>query len=459
MAEKKKLTLQQKLDKKKYKIPSRVINKLYHVIGQRFLARPYNAHYKIIDDINDCKGPCFLIYNHLSRRDHLFFSQAAYPRRINILAGYNEFFRKSFHTVFNLMNVIPKKNFCNDLPSMKAISSIIKKGGCVCFSPEGMSSIYGHNQPIVAGTGHFFKHFKVPVYMLKIRGSYLTSNKVCIDDRHGKVEAELFKLFSPEDFLVMTDEEVGDKINEVMRHDDYDWNKTARIKYDSHGKICTRLNDICYKCPKCGAELKMTAHDDRIECEVCGNGAKMNDFYDFLPYNETCIIPVSPSKWVDWERIQVINEIRENPDLSFSANVKVGYLPPYRLIKKTTTSEPCGEGKITVDKNGIHFVGTKLGKEWSFDLSYKTVYSLVIVNDLTYFSLYINGEYHDFTPDTPCVGKILLLVEEFHRYTYNVWKNFKWDEFMYDKAKSQSFLSDNLAPYILPQEATKKDKS
>lgn len=427
----KKLTLQQKLDRVKFKKPSRFITLLYHWLCKLVLEKPYDLKLNVVDDIRKCKGPCFLVYNHLSRADHVFFSKVSYPRQINILAGHNEQFRNAFHQVFRLMKVIPKKNFTSDIPSIKAMTKIIKLGGCVCFSPEGMSSIYGTNQPVVPGTAHFFKHFNIPVYFLKLSGSYLTSNKICIDIRPGKVEAELKVLFTPEQLQQMTEEEIDLKINEAFRHDDYEWNKTARSEYKSNGKICTRLNDICYQCPKCGGIMTMKAENDYIECTSCGNGAKMNDYYDFIPYNESCVIPESPSKWVAWERMNVIKEIREKPDFSFKTNVKVGYLPPYKLVPKKQTSELCGEGVITVDHEGIHFTGEKLGKPWTWDLSYKTVYSLVIVNDLTYFSFYINGEYHDFFPDTQCVGRLLLIVEEMHRYHYNVWKNFPWNDYMY----------------------------
>ena len=49
----------------------------------------------------------------------------------------------------------------------------------------------------------------------------------------------------------------------------------------------------------------------------------MDDYYEFHPY-EGSIIPESPSKWVLWEREQVIKEIRENPEFSFSEKVKIG---------------------------------------------------------------------------------------------------------------------------------------
>ena len=110
----------------------------------------------------------------------------------------------------------------------------------------------------------------------------------------------------------------------------------------------------------------------------------------------------------------------------------LGYLPPHKYVKKMKTSEVCGEGTITIDHRGIHFDGVKLGEPFSFDLKYSTVYSLIIMTSTAQFSLYIDGEFHDFIPDRRSVGKMLLTVEEMHRYHFNTWKNFPWNDWMYE---------------------------
>lgn len=428
-------TLQEKLAKRKYNLPPRPFLFLYRVIISGFVAPKYRPHYTIKDNINDCKGPCFVIWNHLSRLDHAFVMEATYPRRINILAGYNEFFRSHLHLVFRLMNIIPKKNYADDMCSVRAMNNIIKKGGCIAFSPEGMSSIYGQNQPIVPGTGRFLQFYHIPVYFVKLAGSYLTSTKVCLDERQGRVEAELSLLLTSEQLQSMTPEQIEDTINEAFRHDDYEWNKEKHIKWKTDGRICEKLNDICYKCPKCGAELDMTAEKDYIKCNKCGNGAKMNDYYEFEPFDKDCVIPEFPTKWVEYERQEIIREIRENPNYSFSEKVKVGNLPTDHYIKHLGTSEPCGEGVLTIDHSGMHFDGTKQGEAWHFDLPYSVLYSLPIVTDTSYFSLYIDREYYDFFPERQSVGKMLVLTEEMHRLHENLWKNFKWYDYMYEDKK------------------------
>jgi len=86
---------------------------------------------------------------------------------------------------------------------------------------------------------------------------------------------------------------------------------------------------------------------------------------------------------------------------------------------------------LRVDHDGIHFKGMKDGNEFKFDLSYEIYYSLVIVTDVTFLSLYVNGEYLEFYPSKPVVGKMLLVTEEMHRLHVNKWKNLSQFDYMY----------------------------
>ncbi len=434
MAKKEKLTLQQQLAKKQFHQPNGFLyGFLAKVLINPILAPKFHPHVVRKDDINDCKGPCFLIYNHQSRSDYLWLVKGTYPRKLNFVTGHNEFFRKKFDGIFKILQNIPKKNFTNDFTSMRGMNQIIKSGGCVCFAPEGMSSIYGHNQPVVTGTGRFFKFYNIPVYLGKIKGGYLTNHKVCLDDRLGRVECEISLCLTPEMMKTMTNEEVENYINKVLWQDDYEWQKEQHIKWKTGGNICSHLHDICYKCPKCGEELQMISEKNYIRCNKCGNGAHMNDYYEWEPFDDSCVLKESPSKWVDWERCETIKEIRENPNYSFSEEVEIGELPKYKLIKgKDATSVKCGKGVITVDHQGIHFKGEKHGESFSHDWSYELVPTLCMSTTAEFFALYINGEYYDFFPKRPSTGKILLLVEEMHRLHVNTWKNFPWMDYMYE---------------------------
>ena len=430
---KKQRNLKVELTKRKYKIPNPFVYFIYYVVGKtHLLGAKYRPHLDVIDSPKDCKTGCFLIWNHQSRRDHTFLCTAAWPRRLSIVCEYNSFFRAHLHWPFKMNRTLPKKVFCNDIPGIRAIRDILKQGGCVAFSPEGTSSIFGDNQPIVPGTGRFLQAFGVPIYTMALQGSYLTNNKICSDDRLGEVYGQMRLLFTPEDLKNMTPEEIEDKINLEFHHDDYEWNKIHHIKYESHGTICTNLQDMCYKCPRCGTEFEMEAQGNYIKCLHCGNMATMDDYYDFHPENDECVFPDTPSHWAHQERLAIIDEIRKDPNYSFSIHCKLGTLPDDHYVSKEVTSEIVGEGIYTIDHKGVHFRGTKNGEEFNFDLDYKQVWTYPMTVDLTIFSLYIKEEYHDFYPDRRVVGKLLMLTEEMHRLHVNKWKNFPWFDYMYE---------------------------
>ncbi len=431
---KEKPTLQEKLAKRKYKIPNPVIFGLYRFIMGNLVMPKYKPEIRVIDDINDCDGPCFLVWNHLSRIDHAYLMKAAYPRRINIVAGYVEFFRSHLAAVFRLNQILPKKNFATDLRGMKAMDQILKQGGCVCFSPEGMSSIYGTNQPIVAGTGRFLKHYGVPVYFMEMRGQYLTSTKICLDERYGKTYGELKILFTKEDLERLSADEIEEKMNLAFRHDEYAWQKEQRIRWKRKkgAGMCKQLDTMLYRCPRCGAEMTVRADGDRIFCEACGNGATMDEYYEFHPFDETSVIPESPSKWVELQRVQMIRAIRKDPAFSVSEEVDFGIVPTDHLMKHQQCAELAGSGVFTVDHEGLHYRGTRLGAEFSVDWSYRQIFSLTIETDTTRFALYLDGEFVEFYPKRPSVGRLILATEEMHRLHVNTWKNFPWNDWMYE---------------------------
>lgn len=430
---KNKKTIAEKLAERQVKIPSKIWWAGYTFLSRLPVFAPkYHPTFNVVDDINEEKGPCFIIWNHLSRRDYLFIKRIVEPKKFNMLAGYPEFFKGHLRPLFNKVEVIPKKEFVQDLVSVKLMNKIIKMGGTISFAPEGTSSIYGCNQPIVPGTGRFLQFYRIPVYFMKLEGAYLSSHKTCTDDHPGKVNASLMKLFSGEDLVKLTPQEIEDKINECFRHDDYAWNKEKRIKFKTKGKGAVNMSSMAYKCPKCGKEMVMRDDNNILYCSECGNGCTINDYYDFVPFNDNCVIPESLSKWVELERRDLILNIRKDKNYSFEFKCEIAELPKYKLMRHNKPAVKCGSGTFRIDHDGIHFSGIRNGKEYKFDLSYNVYYTLIIEEATDIFALFVNDEYIVFYPeDVRCVGKALILTEEMHRLHVNTWKNFTWNNHLY----------------------------
>lgn len=418
----KKPGLREKLRARKIGRPPLVPYLALGYIWKLLFEKKLNVRYDYKIDLKDYrKGPYIVVSNHASRLDYIYTGCAFLPYRLNYVAGYNEFFRSHLAFIFRMLQIIPKKNFTPDLYTIKEMHRIIDGGGRVIIFPEGMSSIGGGNQPCAIGSGKMLKHFGVPVLVTKISGGYLTNTKYCLDERHGKVEVVIDKLFEPEELEKMTEEEIEDRLHKAIRNDDYAWNKAARVKFDGKGRMAHNMHHLLYWCPKCGAEFAMSGSGDVIKCRACGNGATVNDYYDLIPLDDTCVIPETPKVWFDLERKKEYGELLKD-GYELRENVKLGVLPGFEFLKDKKTSEIVGAGQLRLDRQGLHYDGTRDGGHFEIHMPPALLPTYGMCTDVTFFSTYYRDEYFEFIPERESTAKWLLATEENHRLSGGKWR-------------------------------------
>lgn len=417
-----KLTLAQKLEKRKAKSPPIIIYPILKAVVLETLAKKWNTEFEFKVDTKKIKGPFVAVFNHASRNDYVFTALAFPKHRLNFIAGYNEFFRSHLQFIFSLANVIPKRNFVPDLHTIMEATRVIRKGGVICFSPEGMNSISGANQPVALGTGKFLKHLKVPVYFVKIQGGYLMGPKYCLDDRIGKVKVTTDALFSVEQLNEMSPDQIEEKLNEVFTHDDYEYNLKEQIEYKCD-EMAKNMHTYLYRCPKCGKEFTMRSKGNDLYCEECGNGVTLDQKYNLHPLTPDSVFPTTPKRWYDWQRQMIYREIKNNPDFCLTEKVKLGCLPDYEYLTDYKTSEIVGEGTITISRKGFDYVGTKKGEPFTFHLTTDELPTYGMCTDMTRFYTFYNKEFCEFYPERESVAKWFLVTEELHRIKGGKWKN------------------------------------
>ena len=424
--DKKSLSNEEILYLRKIKNPPKFIYNVLGNVWKILFMKKYGVKVTYKQDPREEKGAHLFISNHASRNDYIFTGVPLLPNTYNFVAGYNEFYRSHLRGVFNLLQVIPKKNFTPDIYTLKEVSRVIKNGGNIVLFPEGMSSIAGMNQPVAVGTGKFIKHFKLPVYYSVIKGGYLSFPKYTTSEFPGRVEVVIDKMFTPEEIDKLSPEEIEDIINKKIYHDDYKWNKLYKHTYKTGGKAAEGLSDILFWCPKCGNQHSMVSKGNTIWCTECANGATVDDTYALTPLDENSVIPSTQSEWFKQEREVIKKEVlKEN--FSFTANVKLGTLPNKKLLKNCKTSEITGEGTVTIDKVGLTFNGIDKGAPLSFTIPSSELPTYGMCTDVSRFYTFYKGKFYEFYPETRCVEKILLLTEELHRHNGGKWKDFKFE--------------------------------
>lgn len=423
-----KLTEQEKLEARHLKPVPRLPYHFMALLSKALYAKKCGVSFKYNVDLAPYRGkPYVVVANHASRLDHAFTAPAFYPDTMNFVVGYNEFFRSHLAGLMRTMQVVPKKNFTPQPYSIRQIIRIIKQGGRIMIMPEGMSSISGANQPVALGSGKLLKLLGVPVFCTKISGGYLTSTKYCLDERPGRVEVDVDLLFTPEQLRDMSAEELQHGLNAKLWHDDYKWNKTARVKFAGHGSMAKNIHQLLFWCPKCGAELQMEDSGDTIRCKSCGNSATFNEYCDLVPDNADCVIPDTPRVWFDMQRAHM-RECVSREGYTLSEHVKLGVLPKYGYLKNQETSIVVGDGVLTLDRAGLHFDGTKNGEKYGFFVPIHQLPTYGMCTDVSRFYTFVDGEFTEFYPDGDTAEKWMMATEEMHRVTGGPWQDFTPEE-------------------------------
>ena len=418
-----KLTEQEKLEKRALKpVNKTAFRALVHVANALF-KKKYGVNFTYADDIKPYLGKSYVVVsNHASRIDYVFTAPAFWPDTFNFVVGYNEFFRSHLAAVLRIMQVVPKKNFVQQPYSIRQMIRIIRAGGRLIILPEGMSSISGANQPCALGSGHLLKHLGVPVLYTKIAGGYLTAPKYNLNDRPGRVDVTVGVLLTAEQLKAMTAEEIQACLDEKLWHDDYEWNKSARVKFDGHGEMAKNLHQLLFWCPRCGGELCMESEGDTIRCRHCGNTAHVNEYYDLLP-EPGSEFPATQRLWFDAQRAHV-REMVAKEGFELREHVKLGTLPKYRFLKNQATSEITGEGELLLDREGLHFEGVNGGAPYNFFVPIRHLPTYGMCTDVSRFYTFVDGEFNEFYPERESAELWMMATEEMHRAQGGLWKNF-----------------------------------
>ena len=414
------MTIDEKILNQNIKMPP---GGLYWLLMQvtKILNRMSNAHFTYRANPAEEPGSVVMIANHASRVDYQFTAPACYPKKLNYVVGYNEFFRFPTSWLLPTMQVIPKKNFTPDTHAMRQILRVIRQGGNICLMPEGMSSITGMAQPVIPGGAKLLKKLGVPVYYSKISGGYLTYTKHCLDQRKGRIEVVVDRMFTAQQLKELSVDEIEDTMNRLLAHDDYIWNREARVHFQGRGQMAKKLDTLLYLCPRCGALYEMDCEGNTMTCRRCGNTVEMDETYQIHAVGES-VCPELVTDWTLLERQRAAGEVRK-PDFCHQGHVRVGVLPEKRPLTGDQTSVIRGEGTLRLDHQGLHFDGILEGKPFRFTIANAQLPTYGMCTDISRFYTFVDGRFLEFYPDD---GDVLLwdhLTEELHRYQGGKWQN------------------------------------
>ncbi|MCF0138060.1 MAG: 1-acyl-sn-glycerol-3-phosphate acyltransferase [Oscillospiraceae bacterium] len=417
---KQKATLDEKLCSRQLELPNGLLYRILMVVV-KLLNMKTKTNFTYNARPAEEEGPIVLIANHASRVDFQFTAPVCFPKKLNYVVGYNEFFRFPTCILLKLMQVIPKKNFTPDTYTVRQILRVVKKGGSICIMPEGMSSITGMAQPVIPGGAKLLKKLGLPVYYSKISGGYLTYTKHCLDERVGRIDVSVNRMFTPQQLRELSLEEIEDTMNRLLAHDDYIWNKQQQVTFKGKGQMAKQLDTLLYMCPRCGKMYDMECSGNTMRCRACGNTVELDERYNLRPVGDS-VCPELVTDWTIAERKKAAEDVRRE-GFFHEGHVRIGVLPDYKNLTGDSTSVICGDGMLRLDGDGLHFEGSLRGEPFSFRLSTEQVPTFGMCTDISRFYTFVEGRFIEFYPDDGDVLRWDHLTEEMHRYRGGKWQN------------------------------------
>ena len=329
-------------------------------VGSRILVPIIAAytHIKVKPDkeFMEHEGPIIVISNHESYLDPMVTNKLTGARPANFVTGEFVFRAKGWGHWFKLGGAIPKKQFVVDTVAVKAMMKVMKRMGVLIIYPEATRHVDGKSIVFDDGVAKLAKKSKASVYIAHIHGAYMSWPRWSRSGmRRGKITAEFVRRIYAEEVEKMTADELQAEILKSMDYDENEWIRQNPRKFKSSKPACG-LQNIAYRCPRCGKEFTMRYMDsgkrDMIQCSDCGNAARINEYGLLEKADPQCVIYDDLHKWADWERGLIREELGKG---GFRMELDAKLFKVYDSF----TFAHSGGGKVTITDTEITYEGTE----------------------------------------------------------------------------------------------------
>ncbi|MCR5611158.1 MAG: hypothetical protein K6F68_04920 [Clostridiales bacterium] len=370
------------------------------------------------------KGRQVLILADHASTDSYIWAVLGYPFvEPNVVMGYQNILQKGIFRLLLKVGVIPKKLFIPDVSTVRSILRLKKQGASFLLFPEGIQSMDGSTMPTNPATMQLVKKLGLDVVLVTSFGAYLNRPRFDSSYRHGPMEYRFDILFTKEDLEKMTADELYESYLARFRYNDFLENSRRGCVYKGRHKNAYGLDRILFVCPKCGKEFSLSVGDDSVVC-ACGSRVRVGGDYALHPSE-----PGFPFKrideWFRYERELIRCEVSKD---GFSFSYPAEYLTLDYEVLGNDRCVKLGEGTVTIDRGSFRYDGTKNGETVSISVPISEMPSAPFVSGRAN-EFFWGEEYYRFVPkeEKKLSVKILLIVEELHKLTDPVWKEYSDD--------------------------------
>lgn len=169
---------------------------------------------------------------------------------------------------------IPIKKQTTDVHAVMNCIRIAREGGTIALAPEGNRTYSGKTEYMNPAIVKLAKKLALPIAIYKITGGYGVQPRWADDIRKGKMHAGVSRVIEPQEYKVMSDDELYELIAKEL------YVNEACVDGEYHHKnLAQYIERAMYVCPECGLS-EFESNGDTLTCKNCGLSAR------YLPTKE-----------------------------------------------------------------------------------------------------------------------------------------------------------------------------
>lgn len=205
----------------------------------------------------------------------------------------------------------------NAASTVKDILRTVRGGTNVCMFAEGSRNWNGKTIPIAPSTGKVIKSSKCALVTYKITGGYFVSPLWSEGGtRRGKISGKVVNVYTAEQLLDMSVDEINEIIKNDLYEDAYETMKQNPTPY-KHKKLAVRMESMCFSCPNCKSIDTLKSERNIVTCRQCNNSFSYNEYGELVGIKQSNIKDLFV-----WLKNTVESDVRNNAVYS-SDDVKV----------------------------------------------------------------------------------------------------------------------------------------
>jgi 1-acyl-sn-glycerol-3-phosphate acyltransferase len=228
-----------------------------------FRLQPENA------EVVPRSGAALLVANHVTLFDPIWVYDVL--RRPVYFVATEELFRSRLvGALVRFFKAFPKRKAAQDMKTVRAMITILKKGGLVGVYPEGVRTWDGTNSPLIPTIARLIRRLRVPVYTCRLDGGYLTLPRWTGKWRRLPVRLVFNRLYGVEE-IPDSEEKILEDIAREIRNREYELD-IPELRKKLKG-LAVGVQRVLYRCPSChtveSLEPVRPVTTNQVECRSC----------------------------------------------------------------------------------------------------------------------------------------------------------------------------------------------